>query len=342
MAEDPGLVVGVRPLIDEGIAAARAVYEAFAKYRDLLAGPAGTSPSGSPTWTTSGTADRPRSRASRCRPRPRSGHGRAVCADRRDLAPADTALLRPDARGRRSSPRRAGRPATPRSSPGRWACPPSSPARARRRSGRGHPGAGRRHHRRRTARARREAERGPRGERADGAGRRRWRPVRPGPRPPTAHAVPLLANIGGPADLPAALAAGAEGVGLFRTEFLFLDRTAGAVRGGAGGGLPGGAGRVPRRPGRGADAGRGRRQAAGASCRPARRAEPGAGRARPAAAREPPGGDGGPARRAGRRPAGGQPRGRAPGDGADGGRPAAEAAWFADACRDGGAAAGAA
>ncbi|MDN3355564.1 phosphoenolpyruvate--protein phosphotransferase [Actinomadura sp. DC4] len=39
------------------------------------------------------------------------------------------------------------------------------------------------------------------------------------------HAVPLLANVGGPQDVPAALANGAEGVGLFRTEFLFLDRT---------------------------------------------------------------------------------------------------------------------
>jgi phosphotransferase system enzyme I (PtsI) len=39
------------------------------------------------------------------------------------------------------------------------------------------------------------------------------------------HAVPLLANIGGPQDVPAALEHGAEGVGLFRTEFLFLDRT---------------------------------------------------------------------------------------------------------------------
>ncbi|MCG7205110.1 phosphoenolpyruvate--protein phosphotransferase [Streptomyces arenae] len=37
------------------------------------------------------------------------------------------------------------------------------------------------------------------------------------------HRVLLLANIGGPADVPAARAAGAEGVGLFRTEFLFLD-----------------------------------------------------------------------------------------------------------------------
>jgi phosphotransferase system enzyme I (PtsI) len=40
------------------------------------------------------------------------------------------------------------------------------------------------------------------------------------------HRMPLLANIGGPADLPAALEAGAEGVGLFRTEFLFLDDAA--------------------------------------------------------------------------------------------------------------------
>lgn len=37
------------------------------------------------------------------------------------------------------------------------------------------------------------------------------------------HKVPLLANIGGPADVNAAVEAGAEGVGLFRTEFLFLD-----------------------------------------------------------------------------------------------------------------------
>jgi phosphotransferase system enzyme I (PtsI) len=35
--------------------------------------------------------------------------------------------------------------------------------------------------------------------------------------------VPLLANIGSPADAPGAIELGAEGVGLFRTEFLFLD-----------------------------------------------------------------------------------------------------------------------
>ena len=36
--------------------------------------------------------------------------------------------------------------------------------------------------------------------------------------------VELLANIERPADVKAALAAGAEGVGLFRSEFLFMNR----------------------------------------------------------------------------------------------------------------------
>jgi phosphotransferase system enzyme I (PtsI) len=36
--------------------------------------------------------------------------------------------------------------------------------------------------------------------------------------------IPLLAAVGGASDLEAALAAGAEGIGVFRTEFAFLDR----------------------------------------------------------------------------------------------------------------------
>lgn len=39
------------------------------------------------------------------------------------------------------------------------------------------------------------------------------------------HRVPLLANVGGAADATSAASAHAEGVGLFRTEFCFLDRT---------------------------------------------------------------------------------------------------------------------
>ncbi len=40
------------------------------------------------------------------------------------------------------------------------------------------------------------------------------------------HLVPLLANVGSESDSAAALEAGAEGMGLFRTEFAFLDRMA--------------------------------------------------------------------------------------------------------------------
>ncbi len=39
------------------------------------------------------------------------------------------------------------------------------------------------------------------------------------------HAVQIMANLGGPADAEAAMAAHAEGCGLLRTELLFLDRT---------------------------------------------------------------------------------------------------------------------
>ncbi|OUM87853.1 phosphoenolpyruvate--protein phosphotransferase, partial [Caldibacillus debilis] len=39
------------------------------------------------------------------------------------------------------------------------------------------------------------------------------------------HRVELAANIGSPKDVKAALANGAEGVGLFRTEFLYMDKT---------------------------------------------------------------------------------------------------------------------
>lgn len=38
------------------------------------------------------------------------------------------------------------------------------------------------------------------------------------------HTIEVAANVGGPNDVPIALEFGAEGVGLFRTEFLFMDR----------------------------------------------------------------------------------------------------------------------
>jgi phosphotransferase system enzyme I (PtsI) len=44
------------------------------------------------------------------------------------------------------------------------------------------------------------------------------------------HAVPLLVNLGGPDDLGTAVLAEAEGVGLLRTEFLFLERSTAPTR----------------------------------------------------------------------------------------------------------------
>ena len=42
---------------------------------------------------------------------------------------------------------------------------------------------------------------------------------------PDGHRVELFANIGSPADLPGVEKVNAEGIGLFRTEFLYMDRT---------------------------------------------------------------------------------------------------------------------
>lgn len=61
--------------------------------------------------------------------------------------------------------------------------------------------------------ARRSAERAARLAATRGPGRTR-----------DGHPVKLLANVGGPADVPAVTAAEADGIGLLRTEFLFLDR----------------------------------------------------------------------------------------------------------------------
>ena len=83
---------------------------------------------------------------------------------------------------------------------------------------------------------------------------------RPCPPPPvlerrvTGIRVALLANIGGPEDAEAAGPLDLEGVGLFRTEFVFLSASNGADRGGTGGDLSPGVRAVRRAPGRRADA----------------------------------------------------------------------------------------
>jgi phosphotransferase system enzyme I (PtsI) len=218
MARDPGLAEAVADSVHSGQSAARAVFEAFGGYRELIAG--------ARSYVAGRVADLDDVR-DRVVARllgvavpgvPQSAEPFVLVG--RDIAPADTALLDPDQvlafvteEGGPTShsailARSLGVPAV-------VACPGArdvrdgsvvlvdgtsgvvrlapSPAELARASAA-----------RATARSRAGVT-GP-GRTADG------------------RAVPLLANIGRPGDLRAALAAGAEGIGLFRTEFLFLDR----------------------------------------------------------------------------------------------------------------------
>ncbi|MFB9675343.1 phosphoenolpyruvate--protein phosphotransferase [Streptosporangium vulgare] len=220
MARDPGLADGVATLVEAGTAAARAVYEAFGHYRDLLAAAGGY------LGERVADLDDVRDRAiavieGRPAPGPPEDTGQPYVLVARDLAPADTALLSPDVvaafvteQGGPTShtailARAMGVPAVV-ACPGATSIAPGTPVLVDGASGLVRPapsddevlGA-------RNAAAAREAvlasATGP-GTTADG------------------HAVPLLANIGGPRDVAAALEYGAEGIGLYRTEFLFLDR----------------------------------------------------------------------------------------------------------------------
>ncbi|GAA4206059.1 phosphoenolpyruvate--protein phosphotransferase [Streptosporangium oxazolinicum] len=220
MARDPGLADGVARLVEAGTAAARAVYEAFGHYRDLLAAAGGY------LGERVSDLDDVRDRVvavieGRTLPGVPTGTGRPYVLVARDLAPADTALLSPDVvaafvteQGGPTShtailARAMGVPAVV-ACPGATSITPGTPVLVDGASGLVRPApsddevlAAR------GAAAAREAvlasASGP-GATADG------------------HAVPLLANIGGPRDVAAALEHGAEGVGLYRTEFLFLDR----------------------------------------------------------------------------------------------------------------------
>ncbi len=75
------------------------------------------------------------------------------------------------------------------------------------------------------------------------------------------HRVALLANVAAPPDAVNAAAARAEGIGLFRTEFCFLDRTEAPTVEEQTAALPRCPGRIHRSQGRRAHAGRGKRQA---------------------------------------------------------------------------------
>ncbi|WP_043620567.1 phosphoenolpyruvate--protein phosphotransferase [Nonomuraea candida] len=220
MAEDPGLVVKVRSLIDRGLAAPRAVFEAFTKYRDVLAGSGGYL--GERAAELGDIRDRVIALLNgQAMPGLPVAPAEPYVLVARDLAPADTALLSRDdvvafvtEEGGPTShtaimARSMGLPAVV-ACPGATRIPRGVQVMVDGTSGevRVEPaesdvadavGAA-------TARQAALASWSGPGVTADG------------------HAVPLLANVGGPAELDAAVAAGAEGVGLYRTEFLFLDR----------------------------------------------------------------------------------------------------------------------
>jgi phosphotransferase system enzyme I (PtsI) len=220
MARDPSLAELTRQKINEGVSAPRAVYEAFGVFRDVLAG------AGAYMAARAADLDDIRDRAVAALlglPMPgvpESGEPFVLVA--RDLAPADTVLLDPakvvafvtEEGGPTSHTailaRAMGVPAVV-ACQGCTALADGTVVLVDGASGDVRPGpsgeelawarsaAGARSAALRTAT-------GP-GATADG------------------HLMPLLANVGGPDDVAAALAYGAEGVGLFRTEFLFLGRT---------------------------------------------------------------------------------------------------------------------
>ncbi|RJL30443.1 phosphoenolpyruvate--protein phosphotransferase [Bailinhaonella thermotolerans] len=221
MARDPGLAGDVDLLVGRGATAARAVYEAFGKYREMLAG------AGAYLAARVADLDDIRDRAvARLLGVPLpglpEGAARPYVLVARDLAPADTALI--DRGSVAAFVTEEGGPtshtailARAMGIPAVVACPGATTIEegtlvlADGASGvvRLSPTDEEVETARNAASAREAvlaAATGP-GCTADG------------------YEVPLLANIGGPADLPTALENEAQGVGLYRTEFLFLDRT---------------------------------------------------------------------------------------------------------------------
>ncbi|WP_199487338.1 phosphoenolpyruvate--protein phosphotransferase [Actinomadura spongiicola] len=219
MARDPGLADDVGTRIDGGTGAARAVFEAFGVYRDMLAG------AGEYMAARVTDLDDIRDRAvARLLGLPVPGvpeSDEPFVLVARDLAPADTAVLDPaqvvafvtEEGGPTSHTaiiaRTMGVPAVV-ALPGATALADGTRVLVDGSAGtvRPDPSETEVTAARSAAAARASALEGSTGPGATKDG----------------HRVPLLANIGGPTDVDAALLNGAEGVGLYRTEFLFLDR----------------------------------------------------------------------------------------------------------------------
>lgn len=220
MAEDPGLVVKIRSLIDRGTAAPRAVHEAFTKYRDVLEGVGGYL--GERAADLDDLRDRVIAQLTgqELPGLPPPGDTPYVLVAH-DLAPADTALLSGHAvaafvteEGGPTShtaimARALGVPAVVACA-GATTLRPGVEVLVDGTSG--------------EVRARPTESDVARAESVDTARQAAIDRVTGPGRTKDGHPVPLLANVGGPADLEAARSCGAEGVGLYRTEFLFLGR----------------------------------------------------------------------------------------------------------------------
>ncbi|GII61429.1 phosphoenolpyruvate-protein phosphotransferase [Sphaerisporangium krabiense] len=220
IARDPALSADVTALIGDGTAAERAVFEAFLHYRDILSGIGGYL--GARAADLDDIRDRVVAElAGVPMPGLPRAAGRPYVLVARDLAPADTALLSPEIvaafvteEGGPTShtailARALGVPAVVACA-GAASIAPGTPLLVD-----GDTGVVRvlpsREQVAATLRAARERETVPAVPAAPGA-------------TSDGHPVALLANIGGPGDVPSALRHGAEGVGLYRTELLFLDR----------------------------------------------------------------------------------------------------------------------
>lgn len=220
MAEDPGLIVGVKSLIEGGLAAPRAVYQAFGRYREMLTGVGG--------YLGERVADLDDIRdrviavlTGQLMPGVPAEAEEPYVLIARDLSPADTALLSKDvvaafvteAGGPTSHTAILARamevPAVV-SCPGATTIAPGARVLVDGTTGEVRPAPSE-------------------GDVAEAVGAQSARQARiatvrgPG-RTRDGFPVPLLANIAGPGDLDPALANGAEGVGLYRTELLFLGR----------------------------------------------------------------------------------------------------------------------
>ncbi|WP_433328743.1 phosphoenolpyruvate--protein phosphotransferase [Spirillospora sp. CA-294931] len=219
MASDPGLADGVAAKIDEGLAAARAVFEAFGVYREMLAG------AGEYLAARATDLDDVRDRAvARLLGLPMPGvpaSDEPFVLVARDLAPADTAVLDPatvvafvtEEGGPTSHTailaRTMGVPAVV-ALPGATDLADGTPVLVDGTAG--------------TVVVNPSADQVKRARAADRARTAHVAETSGPGATKDGHAIPLLANIGGPGDLESALEHGAEGVGLYRTEFLFLDR----------------------------------------------------------------------------------------------------------------------